>query len=183
MSDPVHMISQQQQIQSSIPELSKLSEEEMKRLNESESALNCFVRDIMQNPLRERYQNDIDNLTKEVNQMISQNSELQTNVDERRNELLNKIPKCHHLKAQVKSLSREIDETVRREFSSAALRDDLADAVKDDEEKSDEIAEQFLRGEIDADSFRKNYVEARSRLHVRKAKREKLKNNNTKRHF
>ena len=163
---------------SNIPELSKLTEDDLRRLNESENALQSFVSDIIiaaENPLLDRYQKDIDNLKVEVNGLVKANGRLQADLDRSRNELLNKIPECHELKAEAKALSRDVEETVRGQFSTSALSHDLASGVKFDEEKSDEIAERFLRGEIDLDAFRKNYVEVRSRLHLRKAKREKLR--------
>ena len=143
-------------------------------MNSSEAALNAFVRDKVKTPFRDRYAKDVAAMRQDVEKLLEANVKLEKDLEEKRNAILEKIPEVNTLKAETQHLALQVDEEIRGRFSKASLVEDLRKASLADEEKSDAIAEEFLAGNVDLETFRKDYIALRSRFHVRKAKREKF---------
>lgn len=102
-------------------------------------------------------------------------------------ENLKKRPLTEQLK---KSLLRKLDElevlqnefeeeserhmSLSDQFHPTSIQSNIKVAVMESEEKSEQIAEDFLEGKIDIEEFKQKFMEERTLCHCRRAKEEKL---------
>lgn len=150
-----------------------MSLDELKQLKGDQMALKAFVKG-MKNPYRERHERDLLNMRKDVDKLLSENQELVTQLQEQKCQLFEKVSKCNAEKSSVAELHGQLQQRYRKDYSVPALAEKLQMSSLEDEEKSDAIAEEFIAGNVDVEVFRKEYIEARSRYHLRKVKKEKL---------
>ncbi|CAG9768931.1 unnamed protein product [Ceutorhynchus assimilis] len=152
------------------PELNQLTNEDLRFLNESE----------------ERQIEFIDSLPpfKEQNRILD---ELLLQIEDIAEDNLNKEQQLSNLKASVDSRIEEVTklafdnerlysvyQNLSEKYSPRNIQEELGKAAKTAEEDGEQIAESFLKGDLDVDKFLNNFIKSKSLYQMRKTKEEKL---------
>lgn len=100
---------------------------------------------------------------------LSKSSEFQ----ERKRELVNVYEELKDINTRIEAKASKLKELTNKSNSDAILAL-LQAAVTEIERETDNIAEQFLNGDIKLDSYLEQYPNRRKLMHMRKAKLEKM---------
>lgn len=151
-------------------QLGQLSTEQLEELAKDDSKLSAFVEQLPE-VLR----------TSEIKQqMICQNDELAKKnlalkpiMEQRKSDLLAKLDEVNRLKQEFEHSSQTFDLHTSA-YHPSTLQDNLRVATSSAEEESEGVAEEFLDGKINTDTFLSRFMEKRTLAHIRRAKEEKL---------
>ncbi len=172
-SQPCAAAPKRQTYVSSLTGLDELPEEELREIASSDSAARAFCRE-MNNPTRDRHGRMIDETREQVEGLLHQNADLELQVDARREALAGKVRQAAETRREVEGLRAAAAEGARS-LSPSVMVDRMKISSLEAEEASDQVAEAFLSGDLDVDRFLKDYVSARSLVHMRKAKLDQMR--------
>ncbi len=161
---------------SSITGLDELPDEELKAISSGASrdaAARLFCRE-MKNPTRDRHGKMLEAAREDVEKLLHENAELESQVDTKRDALAKKLREAGRTKQEVASLHASLAEQ-SRSLSPSVMVDRMRISSLEAEEASDALAESFLAGECEVERFLKEYVSARSLVHTRKVKLDQLR--------
>nr|CAH7737913.1 unnamed protein product [Callosobruchus chinensis] len=152
------------------PELSGMSYEDLKFLNESVDRQDEFIDELP--PIKEQNKT-LDDLALQIEEMAVSNlskkeilEELRNNVDQRVDEVTKLVLENEQLLASYQTLSDK--------YAPRNIQEELQRAARKMEQESEKVAESFLNGTIDVDKFVSNFISTRMISQARKTKEEKL---------
>ena len=116
----------------------------------------------------------IEETREQVEGLLHENAELEAQIDSRRAALSSGVARAAELRAEVAGLHAAAAEGARS-LSPSVMVDRMRISSLEAEEASDAVAEAFLAGEKDVDSFLKEYLASRSLVHTRKAKLDQMR--------
>ncbi|RZC34361.1 vacuolar protein sorting-associated protein 37A [Asbolus verrucosus] len=167
-TSPTHLPNAQRRLM--FPELHKLSSEELEFLNNSIDRQQEFINEI---PAIKEQNKLLDELIVQVEELAESNlakqeqlQELKMNVDRRIEEVTKLAFENERLHVKYQDLSNK--------YSPVNIKEQLRSAAQKAELECENIADTFLRGEIDVDKFVVLYTKTRALCQTRKTKEEKL---------
>nr|CAI5860063.1 unnamed protein product [Callosobruchus analis] len=152
------------------PELSGMSYEDLKLINESVDRQDEFIDEL---PMIKEQNKTLDEIALQIEEMAVSNlskkevlEELRKNVDQRVDEVTKLVLENEQLLASYQTLSDK--------YAPKNIQDELRRAARKMEGESEKVAESFLNGTIDVDKFVSNFISTRMISQARKTKEEKL---------
>jgi hypothetical protein len=154
----------------SFPELEKKSVQELTQLLNDENEFKIFFESLgaVQNMKKLR-----DELKQTNEQLARNNLEKEAELESLRRELNPRLSAVADKRMQFEQKFKQ-QQDVLKQYSTAALIEQLSKAMEEAEHQSEEIAEHFLSGDMDQKDFVKDFQEKRRLYHLRAAKRESL---------
>ncbi|XP_046440442.1 vacuolar protein sorting-associated protein 37A-like [Daphnia pulex] len=153
-----------------IPELESLSRNQIKNLSENEDVLHQFVEEL---PQAEAASKDVQNHMDNVEKIARSVSDLKETWNVKRQKILEHYEMLNKLKQDWDSLNTQHHNLSQR-YIPNNIEASLKQAASLADEKSEEIAEVFLSGQMDVDAFLSSYTASRTESHIRKTKEEIL---------
>jgi len=153
-----------------IPELESLSHSQVERLNLNKDLLDEFVEELPQAAIAIR---DVESNVDVVEQLAKSVQEHQQKLEAQRQNLIEKYGQLNELKLNWDSLIVQHQSSSQR-YLPHNIEVGLQEAAATAEEESEVIAETFLAGKMDTDSFLQTYTASRMLSHTRKTKEEIL---------
>ena len=169
--------------ESSFSQLSNLSLEELKELDENPAALKLFLRALISpepqasetkevSLIRIADQN-LSELRRQIAAVIAERRSLSEQVESKRATLLQQLDRFNATRDSLTATTSSIQEH-RDRYSSRNLSDLMQQSSVADEEKSEKFAEKFLAGNLDVEQFVAGYIQVRIGHHKKKVAVEKL---------
>ncbi|XP_057373874.1 vacuolar protein sorting-associated protein 37A-like [Daphnia carinata] len=153
-----------------IPELESLSRYQIKNLSESEDVLHQFVEDL---PQAEAVAIDVKNHLDVVEKIARSIADLKKTLNAKRQLILQHYETLNELKLEWDSSSTQ-HHNLSQCYLPNNIEGSLRQAATLADEKSEAIAEVFLSGQMDVDTFLSSYTASRTESHIRKTKEEIL---------
>lgn len=153
-----------------IPELESLSHLQVERLNVNKDILDQFVEEL---PQASAVVRDVENNVDTVEQLAKSVQEHQQRLEAQRQNLIEKYEELNKLKLNWDLLNSQLQSSSQR-YLPNNIEVSLQEAAATAEEESEVIAETFLAGKMDIDSFLQTYTASRMLSHTRKTKEEIL---------
>ncbi|KAJ3654658.1 hypothetical protein Zmor_013832 [Zophobas morio] len=167
-SSPTHLSNSQKRLV--FPELNNLSLEELEFLNSNSDRQEEFLNEIPAIKEQNKY---LDELIVQVEELAETNLskqvelvELKANIDKRIEEVTKLAFENERLHVKYQNLSDK--------YSPVNIKDQLRSGAEKAEQECENIADSFLKGDIDVDRFVTLYTKTRSLCQTRKTKEEKL---------
>lgn len=158
-----------------IPEIAKLSEEELKTLQTDQLAFNVFSRQLNVTALSSM-EDHSENVKKEIMSFVETNAKLANELNEKKDDYQSKLNDLELSKKVTADMKKGLFEGAQR-LTKTALCDNLLAASHEDECESEACADQFLSGNLPIDDFLTKYIQSRTQHHVRKTKHDRLMSN------
>ncbi|XP_054264315.1 vacuolar protein sorting-associated protein 37A-like [Macrosteles quadrilineatus] len=152
------------------PELNSLSVAELEQLNSSADYLDEFVDSL---PVMKE-------IDRTMEEWITRNEEVATETlskEGRLQQLRSGVSELWDSASQLKGRHEALNQEYQRladKYSPQSIRQEVKRAAVRSDEESELIAEKFLNGDVDLDSFLPAYIEKRMLSYCRKTKEEKL---------
>ncbi|KZS20745.1 Vacuolar protein sorting-associated protein 37A [Daphnia magna] len=153
-----------------IPELESLSKNQIKNLSEHEDILHQFVDEL---PQAEAVATDVKNHLDNVEKIARNIGDLKKTLTNKRQLILQHYEKLNELKLEWDSSSTQ-HHNLSQCYLPNNIEESLRQAATLADEKSEEMAEVFLSGQMDVDTFLSSYTASRTESHIRKTKEEIL---------
>lgn len=160
-------------IPSVFPEIEQLTLEETQALINDEEKLQMFICSLDCISEADVY---IDSLSSSNEHLKMKGIELMEQVDESTSKLNNLVDRLNELRNEFNIKMRKY-ESINNELSPEALSKMLTAKIEEDSEKSFKISEDYLNKEIDTKTFIKEFFPVFRDMHLRKLRRQELKNN------
>ena len=171
---------------SSFPELSKLTVDELKELDENPVALQLFLRNLRlpeSHPeTRKEFQtlrlvdDALSEMRCQIDSAVAERRHLVDDVEQKRASLLASLDRFHSSREALTSTTTAIKQH-RERYSAQNLCELMQQSSLVDEEKSEKCADEFLAGNSNVEQFVADYVKIRSDHHKKKVAVEKVKRN------
>jgi ESCRT-I complex subunit VPS37 len=155
-----------------IPEITKLSEEELKELQTDKLAFKVFCSQFnvtMLSSMDENYAK----LKEEIMSIIETSAEFSKELCEKKESFQLKLTELENTRKISAEMKRDLMETAQQ-LAKPNLCDKLLAASHADECESEACAEQFLSGNLPIDDFLTNYIQKRTLHHLRKTKHDRI---------
>ncbi|XP_045470809.1 vacuolar protein sorting-associated protein 37A isoform X1 [Harmonia axyridis] len=152
------------------PELNKLTIKELKSLNESIDKQEDFILELTQPKEQNRL---IDELILHVEDLADSNLSKQEQLEMLRKGIEYRIEEATDQTFKTEKLHNDYKNLCEK-FSPKNIQEHLRLASRKADEDSEQLAEQFLNGEMDVDRFLSLYIRNRTKYQTRKIKEEKL---------
>ncbi|XP_067005837.2 vacuolar protein sorting-associated protein 37A [Anabrus simplex] len=170
---PLNSTSQPMRTQSvAFPELSKLTNEDLGKLNESEDRLDEFIAAMSQT---QKMNATLDELMTKNEELARETLSKQATLEKLKQVVRKKLDTVAVLKNKFEQRSME-HQRLSEKYAPQNIKEALRLAALQSDEESEKIAEQFLQGEIDVDHFVTSFFEKKVLSYSRKTKEEKLGN-------
>ncbi|KAI9557041.1 Vacuolar protein sorting-associated protein 37A [Daphnia sinensis] len=153
-----------------IPELESLSRNQIKNLSEHEDILHQFVDEL---PQAETVAADVKNHLDNVEKIAKSIGDLKKTLNTKRQQILQHYETLNELKLEWDASSAQ-HHNLSQCYLPNNIEGSLRQAATLADEKSEEIAEVFLSGQMDVDTFLSSYTASRTESHIRKTKEEIL---------
>ncbi|KAK2908693.1 hypothetical protein Q8A67_004530 [Cirrhinus molitorella] len=152
------------------PELSEMSNSQLKDMSDQDDVLLEFF---MCLPQLKQVTSDKEELVNNIVEMAKKNLQLEPQLENKRQEMLCKYEQLTQMKSVFETKMQRQHE-LSESCSLSALQARLKVAAHQAEEESEETAENFLEGKTEIDDFLASFMEKRTLCHCRRAKEEKL---------
>lgn len=152
------------------PELNNLSLNELKILMENEDRQQEFLDE--QPYIKERNR-ILDEQISQVEEIAESNLKMQDQLEELRSGIESRIEEITKLSFETERL-HSVYQNLSEKYSPRNIQEQLRLAAVEAEKESDEIAENFLNGQIDVDKFVQQFLRSRALCQNRKTREEKL---------
>ncbi|KAI2668664.1 Vacuolar protein sorting-associated protein 37A [Labeo rohita] len=146
------------EIPDTFPELSEMSNSQLKDMSDQDDVLLEFF---MCLPQLKQVTSDKEELVNNIVEMAKKNLQLEPQLENKRQEMLCKYEQLTQMKSVFETKMQR-----QHELSEVAAHEA--------EEESEETAENFLEGKTEIDDFLASFMEKRTLCHSRRAKEEKL---------
>jgi hypothetical protein len=160
--------------QRTLPQLERLSEEELKELHDDPVALRLFCHTLDDPTFSELDQRSA-SLRNSIDSTMKANQGLCSKLHKKQETMAAKRADVHKLQAQVRTTALHFNE-MKVTTAPASICDHLKKTSQQDEADSERCAERFLSGHMQLDDFLSTYVSVRTNHHLRKSKAEKIEN-------
>eukprot|EP01119_Soliformovum_irregulare_P015787 TRINITY_DN4500_c0_g1_i2.p1 TRINITY_DN4500_c0_g1~~TRINITY_DN4500_c0_g1_i2.p1 ORF type:complete len:126 (-),score=47.59 TRINITY_DN4500_c0_g1_i2:46-423(-) len=114
-----------------------------------------------------------DDLRRNNEELAKKNLAKEAEIERSRKELASRHSLANEKRMSFEQKAQRQQE-VMKQFSTPALISKLTDAAAEAETASDDIAANFLRGDVDLKTFIKEFMDKRKQYHLRAAKKESL---------
>ncbi|XP_050957037.1 vacuolar protein sorting-associated protein 37A [Labeo rohita] len=158
------------EIPDTFPELSEMSNSQLKDMSDQDDVLLEFF---MCLPQLKQVTSDKEELVNNIVEMAKKNLQLEPQLENKRQEMLCKYEQLTQMKSVFETKMQRQHE-LSESCSLSALQARLKVAAHEAEEESEETAENFLEGKTEIDDFLASFMEKRTLCHSRRAKEEKL---------
>merc|ERR1711997_630786 len=155
-----------------IPEIEKLSKEELKELQTDQLAFKVFSRQLNVTMLSSMDESTA-KLKEEILSLVETNEKLTNELVEKKEIFQLKLSELESAKKNTSEKKRGLVESAEQ-LAQPVLCDNLLAASHTDECESEKCADQFLSGNLSIDDFLTQYIQTRSQHHVRKTKHDKI---------
>uniref|UniRef100_A0A1B6LMU0 VPS37 C-terminal domain-containing protein n=1 Tax=Graphocephala atropunctata TaxID=36148 RepID=A0A1B6LMU0_9HEMI len=152
------------------PELNNLSVSELELLNSNNDCLDEFVDSL---PVMKGVDRVMEEWITRNEEVAKETLSKEGQLEELRAAVGEKLQTACQLKARHETLSQEYQRLADR-YSPQSIREHVKRAAMKSDEESEHIAEQFLHGDMDLDTFLSAYTQKRMLSYCRKTKEEKL---------
>ncbi|XP_065164041.1 vacuolar protein sorting-associated protein 37A isoform X1 [Atheta coriaria] len=152
------------------PELSAMSNDELKQLNESVERQEDFLENLPQNKETNKI---IDDLILQIEELADSNLSKQPLLEDLKKDINTRIEEVTKLAFETERLNMAY-QTISEKYSPKNIKNKLQFAAEEANVRSEAIAEQFLQGQMDVEKFVVEYIQSRSLAQARKTKEEKL---------
>lgn len=152
------------------PELSQLSIEQLKYINENINRQEQLVCDLLQ---VKELNNGVDSLLVEVEEMADLNLSVEQSIEDLREDIETKLEEVTKLAFENERLNVHY-QSLSEKYSPRNIKELLRVAAEKANADGDRIAESFLQGDLEADKFVSMFLQARTLAHTRKTKEERL---------
>ncbi|XP_059614171.1 vacuolar protein sorting-associated protein 37A [Phlebotomus argentipes] len=163
-------LKQTPQAEGSIPELSSLTIDELKELDNDPESLNDFVEELT---VVKKLSNELDVLLQDIEAIAKDNMSQEERMTALREEVTKKMNDFRILGDSYDSLCVQ-QKKKAEEFSPQHIKELLQIAASISDTECEACAEEFLTGKIDVQSFLNTYMAAKKLSTMRKAKEERL---------
>ncbi|XP_059468348.1 vacuolar protein sorting-associated protein 37A [Neocloeon triangulifer] len=150
--------------------LAALSVAQLQALKESEDQCDEFLEQL---PPIKILEDEIDRIILENEQLAKETLEQEARLAELKDIIQEKVEKVQKLNNQYEDMSISYQQ-LSNKFMPSAIKESLHASSVECDQQSDKLAEQFLEGEMDTESFLNDYVNSRTISHTRRVKEEKL---------
>ncbi|XP_077302323.1 vacuolar protein sorting 37A [Arctopsyche grandis] len=152
------------------PELQSLSIDELNNLTNSVDLQDKFIEKLPQTV-------EVDTIIQEhmdqIEQLAKENLSKQKTLDDLKKDVIERLESMSELKTNYETLQTKYEKLCTI-YTSQAILAMLADSTAKADEESEHLAESFLQGELDCDTFLKNYEMKRGLGHIRRARHDRL---------
>ena len=155
-----------------IPEIEKLSKEELKALLTDQLAFTVFSRQLNVTMLSSMEEGS-EKLKKEIMSLVQNNAKLANELDKKKDNFQTRLNVLEESRKVTEDMKKELFEGAQQ-LTKPVICDNLLAASHTDECKSEACADQFLSGNLPIDDFLTQYIESRTQHHVRKTKHDKI---------
>merc|ERR1711997_700640 len=155
-----------------IPEIEKLSKEELKELQTDQLAFKVFSRQLNVSMLSSMDEST-EKLKEEILSSIETNDKLTHELVEKKEIFQLKLSELESAKKNTSEKKRGLVESAEQ-LAQPVLCDNLLAASHTDECESEKCADQFLSGNLSIDDFLTQYIQTRTQHHVRKTKHDRI---------
>ena len=168
---------------SSIPELSTLTADELKELNENPVALKSFVRTLSRNECQMKStgvqvlrlaDEKMSEMRSQIDVQVAERRRLSDEVEEKRAMLLTSLDRFNTTRETLLQTTNSI-KYYRTRYSTKNLCELMFQSSLVDEEKSERFAEEFLAGNLNVEQFSTDYIKIRRDHHKKKVAVERIK--------
>jgi len=156
-----------------IPEIEKLSKEELKALQTDQLAFKVFSRQLNVTMLSSM-EDTSEKLNKEIMTLVQSNAKLANELDEKKDNFQTKLTDLETSRRVAADMKKDLFEGGAQQLTKPVLCDKLLTASHTDECESEACADQFLSGNLPIDDFLTQYIQSRTQHHVRKTKHDKI---------
>lgn len=155
-----------------IPEIQKLSQEELKTLQTDQLAFKVFSRQLNVTMLSSMEENS-GKLKKEIMSLVQTNAKLASELDGKKDSFQSKLNDLENSRKVTADMKKDLFEGAQK-LAQPVLCDNLLAASHADECESEACADQFLSGNLPIDDFLTRYIQSRTQHHVRKTKHDRI---------
>lgn len=156
--------------ESTIPELSKLSLDELKKLDTDPEFFDDFIEEMS---VVQALNNELDTMINEVERISKENKSKENHLSDIKIKLKNDFHTLKSLGEKYDKLNLQYKEK-SEEFAPQHIRELLQIAASNADSDCEKHVEHFLSGKIDVQTFLNRYTESKKISAMRKAKEERL---------
>lgn len=153
-----------------IPELSKLSLDELKKLDSDPEFFDDFIEELS---VVQTLNNELDTMISEVERISKENESKECHLSDMKTKLKNDFHTLKSLGEKYEKLNSQYMKK-SQEFAPQHIRELLQIAVSNSDSDCEKHVESFLSGKIDVQTFLNQYTESKKISAMRKAKEERL---------
>ncbi|XP_014282939.1 vacuolar protein sorting-associated protein 37A [Halyomorpha halys] len=157
-------------VSSSFPALNEMSTAQLKELNENSDLLNSFIDNLN---VKLQISKSISEYVELNEKLADENLKKEPELVELQDDVSTLLVTLKEYKSKYEELSAEYKDCCDR-FNPHQIIQRIREKVSEVDEESERIAEAFLTGDMDLDTFLLEYVSHRTLSHSRKIKDEKL---------
>ncbi|XP_030751140.1 vacuolar protein sorting-associated protein 37A [Sitophilus oryzae] len=169
-NDPTGQYQRKNNTASPFLDLNNLTVEELKFLNENDDRLMEFIEDIP--PMRDQ-QKALDDLLVGIEELAEENLNKEEQIETLKEAVDSRIEEVNKLAFNNEKLYN-VYQSLSEKYSPRNIQEELRKSAKEAEDESDKIADSFLQGDLDVDTFLNMFIKSKSLCQLRKTKEEKL---------